>query len=118
MDVTLKPLRPSHLSLGVSDLHVSERFYRDVLGFSARRHDGELFIECPGFLIVLTESPPAGRHKFHFGFRVESDAEVDAWANRAIDHGVHGVRPHDRDDGRVVYINDPDDYVIEIYSER
>lgn len=76
MEVTTKTLRPSHLSLGVSDLAVSERFYRDALGFEPRRDDqDQLFIELPDFLIVLTESPPAGRSKFHFGFKIDTNAE-------------------------------------------
>lgn len=117
MAVTTRALRPSHLSLGVSDLAVSERFYRDVLGFEPRREDGEIFIELPDFLIVLTESPPAGRSKFHFGFKVGSNSEVDAWARRAKEHGARVELPHDRGGGRAVFLNDPDDYIIEIYSE-
>jgi len=117
MDVTTKALRPTHLSLGVSDLPISERFYREVLGLPVRLHDGEAFIEFPDFLMVLTPSPPAGRGKFHFGFKVDTPQEVDAWAERAKTLGAHIVRPCDRNGGRVVYINDPDEYVIEIYSE-
>lgn len=115
--VAMKPLRPSHLSLGVSDLEQSERFYRDVLGLSPERIDGDVHFHCSGFHIVLTETPPAGRGKFHFGFRVDSAAEVDAWAARAEAQGARLNRPHDRDGGRVVFVNDPDDYVIEIYYE-
>ena len=117
MEVKTKALRPAHLSLGVSDLAVSERFYRDVLGFTPRRQDHELFLELPDFLIVLTESPPAGRHKFHFGFKVDTNEEVDAWAQRAKSHGARVELPHDRDGGRAVFLNDPDDYIIEIFSE-
>ena len=115
MDVTEKPLRPSHLTLGVNNLAVSERFYRDALGFSLRREDGNLRIELPDFAIVLTESPPSRLSKFHFGFRVDTAAEVDAWAARAKAFGARTEWPHDRDGGRTVFINDPDDYVIEIY---
>lgn len=117
MKTGLRPLHPSHLSLGVSDLDNSERFYREVLGFEPQRVDGDLHIRCERFHIVLTESPPAGRAKFHFGFKVETPDEVDAWAVHAKAHGARTDQPHNRDGGRVVFVNDPDDYVIEIYSE-
>ena len=115
--MTGKLLRPSHLSLGVSDIASSERFYREALGLPTRRVNKEVYIDLPDFLIVLSESPPAARSKFHFGFRVDSASEVDAWAQRAKAFGARSQMPHDRDGGRAVFINDPDDYVIEIYCE-
>ena len=114
MDV--KTLRLSHLSLGVSELETSERFYRDVLGLPVRREDGEVFIELPDFLLVLTESPPAGRSKLHIGFRVDEAADVDFWARRVSERGGEiASGPANRDDGRAVYALDPDHYVIEFY---
>ena len=105
------------MSLGVSDLAKSEQFYRNVLGLTPKPVDGDMHIRCGDFHIVLTETPPAGRAKFHFGFKVGTPGEVDAWAERAKKYGARMDPAHDRDGGRVVYINDPDDYVIEIYYE-
>ena len=119
MKLQTRAIKPSHLSLGVSDLDASERFYGDVLGLPASRRDGEVFIEWPDFLLVLTEAPPAARGKFHFGFRVENGEAVDAWAARIKEAGGEILAgPDDRDEGRAVFFNDPDQYVLEIYSER
>jgi catechol 2,3-dioxygenase-like lactoylglutathione lyase family enzyme len=110
-------LRFGHLSLGVSDLDASERFYRDVLGLPAERVGEQTEVRFPDFLLVLTSNPPAARGKFHFGFRVESAAEVDRWARRLRDCGAGNVSGPSGDDGdrKVIFI-DPDGYQIEIYA--
>jgi catechol 2,3-dioxygenase-like lactoylglutathione lyase family enzyme len=70
------------------------------------------------FLLILTASPPAGRGKFHFGFRVDNAEEVDAWAERLRERGVDIViGPSGEDGRRQLYCIDPDDYKIEIYYE-
>jgi catechol 2,3-dioxygenase-like lactoylglutathione lyase family enzyme len=115
-----KPLRLTHLSLGVANLAVSERFYGEVLGLPAKRVDDHVEIRWSDeFLLILTSSPPAGRGKFHFGFRVNTAEEVDAWAKRLRDSQVEIViGPSSSDEGlRQLYCIDPDDYKIEIYSE-
>jgi catechol 2,3-dioxygenase-like lactoylglutathione lyase family enzyme len=112
-------IRISHLSLGVTDLAASERFYRDVLGL-ATKHDGDdVCIEWPDFLLVLTEKPPANRSKFHFGFRVDSQADVDTWGERLRANGVRIISGPASDNGtRQVRFLDPDEYVVEIYAEQ
>jgi catechol 2,3-dioxygenase-like lactoylglutathione lyase family enzyme len=111
-------LRLTHLSLGVSNVAVSERFYRDVLGLPTEHVDDHVEIRwSDDFLLILTPSPPAGRAKFHFGFRVGTPEEVDAWAARLRDRGVDIVTGPSSSNGlRQLYCIDPDDYQIEIYS--
>ncbi|HTX60073.1 MAG TPA: VOC family protein [Verrucomicrobiae bacterium] len=110
-------LRPAHLSLGVSDTAISERFYRDVLGLPTQRAGEEIVVRWPDFLLVLAPRPPAGRGKFHFGFRVETADEVDRWAERLRANGAENVSGPFTDNGeRQVYFIDPDDYEIEIYA--
>ena len=111
-------LRFTHLSLGVSSLDASERFYRDVLGLHTQRVDDHVEVRWEDFLLIFTLSPPAGRGKFHFGFRVDRPEEVDAWAARVRTAGVEIVTGPTQQDGlRQLYFIDPDDYKIEIYSE-
>ena len=118
MQGSLKPLKISHLSLGVSDVDVSERFYHDALGLSTVRDGDEVFVRWPdGFVLVLTPNPPAARSKSHFGFNVAAREEVDVWAVRIKEHGGEIITgPADRDGGRVLFFLDPDNYVIEIFS--
>jgi catechol 2,3-dioxygenase-like lactoylglutathione lyase family enzyme len=112
-------LRLSHLSLGVSNVGTSERFYGDILGLPTQRVDDQVEIRWNDFVLILTSSPPAGRGKFHFGFRVDSAEEVDAWAARLRDRGVEIViGPSGENGRRQLFCIDPDDYKLEIYSEE
>ena len=53
----------------------------------------------------------------HFGFRLASDAEVDAAALYLDDCGVHMVtRPAHRREGRAFFVMDPDGNLVEFYS--
>jgi len=111
-------LRLSHLSLGVSDLEVSERFYRDVLGLPTQRSGDEIEVHWPDFLLILSSRPPAARGKFHFGFQVASAADVDIWAERLRAGGVNIMSgPFGEGRERQIYFVDPDNYEIEIYYE-
>ena len=113
-------LRFSHLSLGVADLDVSEHFYRDVLGLPTQRVDDHLEVRWSDFLLIFAASPPAGRGKFHFGFRVDKLEDVDVWAARLRANNIDlVVGPSENRDGvRQLYCIDPDDYQVEIYAER
>jgi len=112
-------LKLTHLSLGVANISISERFYGDVLGLPTKRIDDIVEIRwSDDFLLILNASPPAGRGKFHFGFRVGTAAEVDAWAERLRERGVEIVIGPSGDAGlRQLFCIDPDDYKIEIFSE-
>ena len=112
-------MKLAHLSLGVTDLEQSERFYRDVLGLPAVREGDEVFVRWPEFLLVLTPRPPADRSKFHFGFEVPSFDDVDAWAERLRGAGAQIVAgPATDENMRQLFFLDPDHYEIEIFSER
>lgn len=111
-------LRLTNLSLGVSDIARSERFYGETLGLTTKRIDDRVEIRWNDFLLILTASPPAGRGKFHFGFRVDTAEEVNAWATRLREHGVEIVVGPSSDNGRTqLFFIDPDDYQLSIYSE-
>ena len=111
-------MRITHLSLGVSDLAASETFYRDVLGLEAKRDGDDVRVEWKDFLLVISERPPADRSKFHFGFRVDNAGEVDAWAQRLRSNNVQILSGPATDGGmRQLFFLDPDQYVLEIYSE-
>lgn len=107
----------THLNLDVRDLDVSERFYRDVLGLPVERDGSKLIAREPGFLIVLNSGEPAMGGTFHFGFRLDSPAEVDAWFARARDRATIVREPRAANRVYVGRIADPDGYAIEIYAD-
>jgi catechol 2,3-dioxygenase-like lactoylglutathione lyase family enzyme len=112
-------MKLSHLSLGVSNVDESEKFYRDILNLPALREGHEVFVQWPDFLLVLSENPPADRSKFHFGFEVGTSADVDMWAGRLRENGVQVISGPATEGGtRQVFFRDPDDYVIEIFSKH
>lgn len=121
-----------HITLVVSDLERSTRFYRDVLGMReverpAFPFPGAWFQAGPTLVHMNLESPEAGKagvphlgatHRsrgFHFAFEV---ADCDAAAARLAELGVPiDSGPKDRPDGaRQLYVLDPDGHQIEIFS--
>jgi catechol 2,3-dioxygenase-like lactoylglutathione lyase family enzyme len=115
-----------HISVGVSDLERSARFYEATLaplgleklvtrpttvGFGKRYP--ELWINLrPGMPPVVSESG------CHICLRAKSESEVDAFHNAALgaggeSDGVPGLRPHDRVRYYAAFIRDPDGNRIE-----
>ncbi len=121
--------RMGHLSLRVSDLDVSEKFYTEVLGMRPvwRSEDEIAFLECGNDDLALIQIPKEELHDFrhrpqatqslhHFGFRVRAKEEVDRLAQEVRDRGIaidDGPRDH-RDGSRSFYFKDPDGNYIQI----
>ena len=102
---------PAQLTLGVSDIDATERFYRDVLGVEPVRRGDAIRITFGEFTIVFEHAPPTERAKFELGLRVPDVAVLDAIAERA------GTATYDRDGGgRALFVTDPDHYTIEIFT--
>lgn len=107
----------SRFSLGVNDLDVSERFYRDALGLPTQRRGDAVEVQWASLTLQLVHRPPASRGKFQFGFQVGAPDEVDTWAQRLRENGAAVVSgPSSNDGARRLIVLDPDDYEIEIYS--
>jgi catechol 2,3-dioxygenase-like lactoylglutathione lyase family enzyme len=102
---------PAQLTLGVSDIDATERFYRDVLGVETVRLGDAVRIAFGEFTLVFEHAPPTERAKFELGLRVADAAALDAIAQRA------GTAIYDRDGGgRALFVTDPDHYTIEIFA--
>ena len=126
---SLRLVRMGHLSLRVSNLDASEKFYTEILGMRpVWRSEGEIaFLECGNDDLALIQIPKEDVHAFHhrlqtsqslhhFGFRVPTKEEVDRLAQEVRDCGVRiddGPRDH-RDGSRSFYFKDPDDNYIQI----
>jgi catechol 2,3-dioxygenase-like lactoylglutathione lyase family enzyme len=121
--------RMGHLSLRVSDLDASEKFYMEILGMRpVWRSEGEIsFLDCGNDDLALIQIPKeevqAFRHRaqasqslHHFGFRVRARDGVDQLAQEMKARGIvidDGPRDH-RDGSRSFYFRDPDGNYIQI----
>ena len=121
--------RMGHLSLRVSDLDASEKFYIEILGMRpVWRSEGEIaFLDCGNDDLALIQIPKEELQAFHqraqrlqslhhFGFRVGSKDGVDQLAEEMKARGIvidDGPRDH-RDGSRSFYFRDPDGNYIQI----
>ena len=121
--------RMGHLSLRVSDLDASEKFYTEILGMRpVWRNEGEIsFLDCGNDDLALIQIPKeevqafrqcaqSSRSLHHFGFRVRSKDGVDQLAEEVKTRGIvidDGPRNH-RDGSRSFYFRDPDGNHVQI----
>ena len=104
-----------HVTIRVSDLEASRRFYRTVLG---REPEGDEFLEWDEFSIAPVENDrPVTRH-LHVAFAAASRPEVDAFWRRGVDGGYEsdgdpGPRPQYSPDYYGAFLLDPDANSVE-----
>jgi len=115
----------NQITLRVNDLRQAESFYCNILGIPLDHRVGAniVYLRLYSDILVLvkaeTKASPEARdiRVDHFGFRLPSDAEVDAAAHYLTEQGVHLVtRPANRREGRAFFVMDPDGNLIEFYS--
>ena len=121
--------RISIITLGVSDLARSVRFYRDGLGLPLRKEgsDAIAFFETRGTWLALyprdaladdaaVPSDGSGFPGFTLAHNVRSREEVDALLNEAASHGAKIVKPAQDAfwGGYSGYFADPDGYLWEV----
>jgi catechol 2,3-dioxygenase-like lactoylglutathione lyase family enzyme len=114
----------THVAAAVRDIDRASKFYRQVFGaVEVYRQDGFVQLQTPGARDVLVfEEKPAKAGKSggiaHFGFRLQSPADIDA-AARAVKRAGGRVK----EQGEFVpgepylFAIDPDGYEIEIWYE-
>ena len=122
-----------HVSVAVTDLERSRRFYRDVLGFpeihgmsglgggaalfgTGRTHHELLLIEVGP---DAAEIPPGRRvGMYHFGLKIgESDDELRSALADLQAAGVRVVGASDHTVTHSLYLEDPDGNEIELYID-
>jgi catechol 2,3-dioxygenase-like lactoylglutathione lyase family enzyme len=115
-----------HISIGVSDLERSARFYEQTLApfglvkLATRPRTVGFGKNYPEFWINLRAgmSPVAPQSGCHICLRAKSTGEVDAFHAAALDaggssDGTPGLRPHDRVRYYAAFIRDPDGNRVE-----
>jgi catechol 2,3-dioxygenase-like lactoylglutathione lyase family enzyme len=110
----------NHINLVVSDVERSATFYQEVFGMEPHWKEGDfVFLACGNSDLALVRGKPLIHRRFHFGFRVDTRDEVDAWlaeirkTEAPVTHG-----PEDYGDYYTFSCRDPDGYAIEIYFEQ
>jgi len=115
----------NQITLRVNDLRQAEEFYCDILGIKLDHRVGAniSFLRLQSDLLVLVKAETGGSPDArdirvdHFGFRLASDAEIEAAARYLDDKGVHMVtRPAHRREGMAFFVMDPDGNLVEFYS--
>jgi catechol 2,3-dioxygenase-like lactoylglutathione lyase family enzyme len=120
--------RISIITLGVSDLERSTRFYRDGLGLPERKSSGGIaFFETCGTWLALypreelaedatVPAEGSGFRGFTLAHNVGSPEEVDGTLQQAVDAGATLVKPGQKAEwgGYSGYFEDPDGFLWEV----
>ena len=123
----MKP-RISMITLGVSDLEKSIKFYKEGLGFPRKESPPEIaFFKLNGSWLSLYNREslaedatvlPAGSgfNGFTLSHNVASESEVDQIIEQAVSVGAILVKPPQKVfwGGYSGYFNDPDGYLLEV----
>lgn len=116
-----------HLSLSVTDLLRSRRFYVDVLGFTVvlESPDSVLCVhKGTAFTVGLVRHDGGSAEPFshlqtgldHLGLVARDRAELEAWAQRLREHGVEFSDIADEMLGHHLSFRDPDGIALELYA--
>lgn len=113
-----------HLSIGVSDLAKSKKFYEAALkplGYQVKfeMDHGVCFGADDGDLWIIKSEPS----KIHLAFRAEERAIVDqfyqaAMAADGVDNGAPGLRPQYHENYYGAFVFDPDGYNVEAVCRK
>ncbi|HUD94058.1 VOC family protein, partial [Sphingobium sp.] len=116
-------LRPGYVQLRVLDLDEAIQHYRDRIGLNLVSVEGgraffQAFDEFDRHSIILREANSAGLDRM--AFKVARDADLDHFAERLLDIGVHVdviAAGEDPGVGRKIRFNTPTSHVFDLYAE-
>lgn len=111
--------RASHVNLGVSDLGRSRDFYRDVIGLVVSEETDDVVYlrgleEAAHHSLVLERSATAQAHRV--GFRVDTDADIDAAEAHFTAQNIEHQRVDKDHQGPTVQFRDPVGTLMELTS--
>ena len=108
----------NHITLAVSDLEISVRFYEQVIGCRlASIHDGGAYLEAGDAWLCLSLDPAASDQQrsdySHIAFDVSED-DFAAFEEKLIAAGAR-IWKENRSEGLSVYFLDPDGHKLEAH---
>lgn len=106
----------NHITIAVSDLECSLKFYRDILGFTAHAkwYKGAYLSVGELWFCLSLDTPCPKTDYTHIAFDIAPE-EFDAFAKRVVSLGVK-VWKENKSEGKSLYILDPDGHKLEIHS--
>lgn len=132
-DTVSKSFQTGHIGLNVSDLDVSQKFYRDVFGFEIMgesKEDGKrfAFLGKEQKLILTLWQQSAGRFEkglpglHHLSFQVNAIEDVKEFEHKLRELNVNllydGIVPHgEGTPSGGIFFEDPDGIRLEIYTQ-
>jgi len=116
------------LSLTVSDMERSLRFYGDEIGFEILTAEGDTAVLGVAGVPVLTLTERAGASEwprggqsytglYHFAILLPTRSDLGAWVKHWLDRG-HPIGQGDHLVSEALYLEDPDGHGIEMYRDR
>lgn len=106
----------NHITIAVSDLAQSLKFYRDILGFKAHvkwQNGAYLSVGDMWFCLSCDEPSPAQDYT-HIAFSI-SEEDFHRFSERVLAQGVN-VWKKNKSEGLSLYILDPDGHKLELHS--
>lgn len=121
-----RPIHVSDAHLIVTDLDLSARFYREVIGLAELERHSSGIVMGVGNTPLLTLStrgdakaaPRNASGLFHNAFLVPSRAALAHWLANAVEHKVALQGASDHLVSEAIYLADPEGNGIEVYRDR
>jgi catechol 2,3-dioxygenase-like lactoylglutathione lyase family enzyme len=108
-----------HLTLPVADMRRSKDFYVRAFGLQLLWEEGDLAVLRGGgrLDLALRLAPEQSRMPaaFHFGFKVDSVQDIDAWERHLRSCGANIQQVDKNSEFGSLYLLDPDGHCLEIY---
>lgn len=105
----------NHLTLAVTDLDISCRFYTDILGLKlkARWNNGAYLLAGDLWICLSKDTADPASDYTHYAFSIEA-GQLDLWRDKFIASGVTQWKDN-RSEGNSIYFLDPDGHKLELH---
>jgi catechol-2,3-dioxygenase len=110
------PLALNHIHLTAEEPESEMGFLVETLGF---KRDPTLpgFVWLGNLQLAVAKGEPVKNPRFHLGFRMDSQEQVDGMRARLLKQGVEVTEPFANGSYYSCYLNSPAGYGFEVYAD-